>query len=331
MTLSIQIRRQVESKLMKLGFKPGTVDGVIDAATKAALARYAKADAAVPNKTRKISPAVIKGLNAQVKALERNLKVLGAKLGKADTFYGDATTAAVKNFQRKHKLDATGIANGKTRAAIRKTMYPKYVGANSTWKPDVPQKKYQHGFDTSHFQSQATFNNVLNQKSTRFMAIKATEGTGFVDPTFKSRWAQMGKKLEPGKFDLRIAYHFLRPGNGAAQANKFLDAVGVHGKLKPGTRLAIDWEASALSSPSTLRDCAKRIHDVTGAWPLIYCSASRVAQARKIVPNAPIWDAHWSPEKSDFKNPFVQVSGSPIDRDVFAGSELNLRRWAGWL
>lgn len=318
--------REVESKLQQLGYDPGPVDGAFDAQTLKALMRYRRHDRSVPDAGKRIGASVLDGLRDTVRTVETALKQLGAKVGKVDSTYSEQTEAAVKRFQNKHGLQATGEADFKTRDAIVDAAIKKEGRF-----PDVSPRRFQRGYDTSHYQSEATFDRLMRDPKTKFMAIKATQGTGYVDPTFKHRWREMGKKLEPGKFDLRMAYHFLDRGNGRAQADHFLRTVGVHGKLPAGTRLALDWEASALSSPQTLRDAARRIHEVTGQWPLIYCSASRAAQAHSIVPKSPIWDAHWSPQRSDYKYPFVQVAGSPVDKDVFTGSELALRRWAGWL
>lgn len=314
----------VEKKLAALGFATGKVDGTFDTKTLAALLKYRKADSAVGDTGNVIGSGVLKGLQHQMVKLESNLTLVGGKPGRIDTIFSKETKKAVRAFQRKNKLTVTGIADGKTRRALEKE------SRTAGRFPDVKPSGFQHGFDTSHFQSQATFNRVLNLKSTRFMGIKATEGTTFTDPTFKSRWAQLGRKLEPGKFDLRIAYHFLSPGNGRAQADHFLKTLGIKGPLMPGTRLALDWEAAALNSPQTLKDAAKRVHEVTGTWPLIYTSLSRIPEARRLVPKAPMWDAHWSENTGDFKFPFVQTEGTTIDKDIFTGSELALRKWAGW-
>ena len=304
----------IESKLAHLGYATGAVDGVFDAKTLNAIHEYRRADKTVPDKGDVIGRRIFRGLGAQVKKVESQLTLLGGKPGKIDALFTRNTEKAVRAFQRKHGLAVTGIANGKTRAALAK------ASVTAGRFPHVAPSQFQHGFDTSHFQSQATFNAALNAKS-----------TGFVDPTFKAQWAQMGRKLEPGKFDLRVAYHFLIPGNGRAQADHFLKTLGIHGPLTPGTRLALDWEAAALNSPATLKAAAERVHQVSGTWPLIYTSASRIAQARGLVPKAPMWDAHWSETTADFKFPFVQTDGQGIDKDVFTGSELALRKWAGWL
>ncbi|MDB5098419.1 MAG: N,O-diacetyl muramidase, partial [Cyanobacteria bacterium RYN_339] len=193
------------------------------------------------------------------------------------------------------------------------------------WKPGPGTLQ---GADTSHWQSDATFANSI--KGTQFTCIKATQGTHYVDPSFKSRWDLLGKKIDKGEMQLRVAYLFLDPGNGAGQAKHFLDTLNINGKLKPGTRLALDWEAQALSSPATLKEAADYIHKVTGLWPLIYTSASQIARAQAAVPQAPLWKAAWgSGIKHD--TPFFQYSDGPIyDHDVFNGDVAALRRFAGF-
>jgi peptidoglycan hydrolase-like protein with peptidoglycan-binding domain len=315
--------RSEQAKLTDLGFSTGREDGAFDKGTLDALRRFRKADKNLPDKPVVFTQHVASELNGKIQKVEGELKLAGEKPGKIDGTFNAQTASAVRDFQKKHHLKQTGIADAKTRSALDKASA--HAGQN------VPRSQYQKGYDTSMWQSQAEFNGALNKKGTRFMGVKATDGTSWVDPTFKQRWAEMGKKLQPGKFDARIAYHFLEPGNGTAQANHFLNTVGVHGKLKPGTKLALDWEGAALGSTGVLRDAAKRIHQVTGEWPLIYTSASEVGRAKAAVPHAPIWDAHYPPDAADYKNLFVQKSGSGVDADVFTGNQLALEKWAGWL
>lgn len=317
--------RAIETKLQNLGFNVGTVDGEYDAKLQSAVKAYRLQNDSVPDRPLVIGKRVAQGLTRDVKELELNLKLLGRDPGKADGRFTANTARAVRAFQRKNGLDVTGEANRRTRTLADRQ------AAGAGRFPDVKPGAFQRGYDISHWQSDGTFRELLSRPGTRFMAIKATDGTGFVDPEFRSRWAALGKKLEPGKFDARIAYHFLQPGNGRAQADHFLRTLGINGPLKPGTKLSLDWEAAALRSPQTLRDAANRIHQVTGEWPLIYCSASNIPTARRMVPHAPMWDAHWTPNNSDYQFPFVQtgIKGG-VDQDVFTGSELALRKWAGW-
>jgi len=203
---------------------------------------------------------------------------------------------------------------------------PAPTGGGEPWHPGKGQLL---GSDTSHFQSAATFEKAI--KGSQFAAIKATEGTHFVDPSFRSRWNELGKKVASGKMAMRMAYCFLDKGNGKAQADHFLKTLGINGKLKAGTRLALDWEAGALSSPQTLKDAAAEIHKVTGLWPTVYTSASQVSRAKAAVPHAPMWDAQWTNGRSNHSVPFVQYSDGPgYDHDVFNGSLASLRKFAGF-
>ena len=186
-----------------------------------------------------------------------------------------------------------------------------------------------HGGDTSHYQSKATFEASI--KGSQFASIKATEGTSYTDPDFKARWNELGQKVKSGQMKLRMAYCFLDKGNGKAQADHFLKTLGINGKLPAGTRLALDWEASALQSPQTLKDAANEIHKVTGLWPVIYTSKSEQAVAQKTVPGAPMWIAQWSGGTANKSVPFVQYSDGPgYDHDVFNGSQAELDKFAGW-
>jgi GH25 family lysozyme M1 (1,4-beta-N-acetylmuramidase) len=185
------------------------------------------------------------------------------------------------------------------------------------------------GADTSHWQSDATFRKSVAGK--QFTAIKATEGTNFTDASFRSRWNYLGKQIKAGKMKLRIAYHFMRPGNGVAQAKHFLSSLGIHGHLAKGTRLALDWESSSLKDPKALHDAAGYIHKVTGLWPLIYTSASEVSRAKHAAPSAPLWVAKWG-GSIPANVPFVQYADGPgYDHDVFNGNLKALERFAGWI
>lgn len=70
------------------------------------------------------------------------------------------------------------------------------------------------------------------------VALKATEGGGYVDPTFGDRWRQAGA------LGLRrVAYHFDRAAyDGGAQFGWLIDAVIRAGGLRPGDLLCLDSE-----------------------------------------------------------------------------------------
>lgn len=125
---------------------------------------------------------------------------------------------------------------------------PAKPSSNEPWAPTPGRLE---GGDTSNWQSSSEFETSI--QGAPWTAIKASQGTDFTDATFRQRWDLLGKKIDDGAMKLRMAYVYLDPGDGVAQAKHFLDVVGVHGKLPAGTRLVLDWEGPALESPDTLR------------------------------------------------------------------------------
>jgi GH25 family lysozyme M1 (1,4-beta-N-acetylmuramidase) len=182
-----------------------------------------------------------------------------------------------------------------------------------------------------------------------FTFVKATEGRDYKNPYFHSEWKLLRQRVSNGQMDLRVAYHYLSPGNaesGKAQANKFLNTLGVKGKLAPGTRLALDWEGDALRTPQVLRGAAEQIHKVTGIWPIVYTSSGTMRTAMKMSPRSPKWEANYGANGKGLRNQggkflpsrtdtFAQYSngrpyGRSYDLNVFNGSEQKLRAFAGF-
>jgi hypothetical protein len=261
--------------------------------------------------------------------LQRELKEAGFDPHGIDGEFGPKTAAALKAFQRSKHIAVDGIAGKQTWTALGGDRYESEKPTKPVTTPNDGADRL-YGADTSHWQSSSSFESSI--KGAKWSAIKATEGTGYTDPTFKARWKELGDKIEKGDMKLRVAYHFMSAGNGVAQAKHFLSELGIKGKLAPGTRLCLDWEAGALKDPKALHDAASYIHDVTGTWPMVYCSASQLAAARKQVPNAPMWEAKWTGGKSVTNVPFVQYADGPTyDRDFFNGDLKDLERFAGWI
>ena len=110
-----------------------------------------------------------------------------------------------------------------------------------------------------------------------FVIIKATQGTGYVNPDC-DRAYQQAKRA--GK--LRGTYHYVGGGNAVAEADYYVN--NIKGYLKDGL-LAIDWEAeqnSAWGSEAYLEQVARRVIERTGVKPLIYSMASRYAQVAAV-------------------------------------------------
>lgn len=106
-----------------------------------------------------------------------------------------------------------------------------------------------------------------------FVIIKATQGTGYVNPDC-DRAYQQAKRA--GK--LRGTYHYVGGGNAVAEADYYVN--NIKGYLKDGL-LAIDWESeqnSAWGNEAYLEQLVHRVIERTGVKPLIYSMASRYAQ-----------------------------------------------------
>ena len=110
-----------------------------------------------------------------------------------------------------------------------------------------------------------------------FVIIKATQGTGYVNPDC-DRAYQQAKRA--GK--LRGTYHYVGGGNAVAEADYYVN--NIKGYLKDGL-LAIDWEAeqnSAWGNEAYLEQLVRRVIERTGVKPLIYSMASRYAQVAAV-------------------------------------------------
>lgn len=113
------------------------------------------------------------------------------------------------------------------------------------------------GIDVSHWQGQPNWKNVKRRYGIAFALIKATQGTGFIDPEFERNWSGAAAAgLARG------AYHFGVGTPGAAQAKHFLDVV----KPKEGDLLVLDLEINrdgpdmtVAQAPAFVREVEKKI------------------------------------------------------------------------
>ena len=130
-----------------------------------------------------------------------------------------------------------------------------------------------NGIDISSYQSGID----LTVVPCDFVIIKATQGTGYVNPDC-DRAYQQAKRA--GK--LRGTYHYVGGGNAVAEADYYVN--NVKGYLKDGL-LAIDWEAeqnSAWGNEAYLEQLVRRVIERTSIKPLIYSMASRYAQVAAV-------------------------------------------------
>jgi hypothetical protein len=177
----------------------------------------------------------------------------------------------------------------------------------------------------------------------RFVFVKATEGTSFVDAWFVANFVQArAASLVVGAF-----HHFDYNLDGTAQADLFLDRLEAAGGILDAMPPVVDVECQPYMGPSThvvtearLRDFVTRVYERTGRFPIVYTSAlmwSEVTGDSDAFRDLPLWAACWGCEAPPtLPAPwgewlFWQTSDSgyikgmgPLDTNVFNGSEEDL-------
>jgi len=159
--------------------------------------------------------------------------------------------------------------------------------------------QYFEGIDISHWQGVVDWPQV-KAAGKRFVYLKATESTDFIDSTYATNRAQAkGQGLKVG------AYHFARPGTNAgdavAEADWFIkNAAPVSGELIP----VLDLEVSGGLTDAQLEAWTKafldRVYALTGVRGAIYVSPSfwstYVGNSTKIAAAGykVLWVAHWT-------------------------------------
>jgi hypothetical protein len=177
-----------------------------------------------------------------------------------------------------------------------------------------------YGIDIASYQS-----STFNTSGLGFVFVKATEGTGYVNPRHDAQ-VTYGREhgLLPGH------YHFQRPGSATAQAVFFLQ----HARPQAGDMLACDWEDQGVSD----RDKDGFIRAVKAAQPhlrvLLYCNRDFwLNRDRTGFYGDGLWIA--DPEAA-IGHPRVQVPWTmhqygikTVDRDAAAFPDLAaMRAWA---
>ncbi|KAH8549021.1 putative N,O-diacetyl muramidase [Umbelopsis sp. PMI_123] len=204
------------------------------------------------------------------------------------------------------------------------------------------------GLDVSGYQPVVDWN-AVKAKGASFAYIKATEGTGYINPYFAS---QYNGAYAVGL--IRGAYHFAQPSftTGAAQAIYFVAHGGgwsPDGKTLPG---AVDLEYNPAPGGDTcygltqtamvswIKDFTDTYHSITTRYPVIYtttdwwtrCTGNSAAFAA----TSPLWLASYSTAAGLLPNgwpfySFWQYASSgvfPGDQDYWNGDAAGLSRMA---
>ena len=125
-----------------------------------------------------------------------------------------------------------------------------------------------NGIDISSYQAELNAGIVPSD----FVFIKATEGTKYINPTWRE---QAGQVTQANK--LLGFYHFASVGNPIAEADFFISVVKDYiGKAV----LVLDFEAGAINAWGNVgaRQFLNRVQEKTGINPMIYMSAEVTRQ-----------------------------------------------------
>ena len=140
-----------------------------------------------------------------------------------------------------------------------------------------------NGIDISRWQKDIQ----LSRVPCDFVIVKATQGTGYVSPTYKQ---QITSAESLGKY-LGV-YHYASSGGASAEAEHFLQTVADYiGK----TILVLDWEGEQnanFNNPSYALDFLNYVKKRTGITPFIYMSKS-VCRQYKWDASFPLWCAQY--------------------------------------
>lgn len=211
--------------------------------------------------------------------------------------------------------------------------------------PGLPAIYHDGVIDVSHHNGTIDWRQVYAAGIT-FAFLKATQGTDYVDPTFRyNRIAALNAGI------MVAPYHFLDASDGGRQARHFL-AVSGAGK---GAPVMLDWEQDGVGK-SVLIAMGDQLASVTGrppityygyswvtvpderlsAWPLMlpgYPKGNVPGDYRALVSRMPRLPAGRDPQRPyDFHQytPAGHVPGikGPVDRSIWVGTVAELRSFA---
>jgi len=192
--------------------------------------------------------------------------------------------------------------------------------------------------DISHYEKVSQDFVATAEAGITAVILKATQGTGFVDPTFLSRVTEArAAGLAVG------AYHFLDGSSPAEQVAHFLTVAVSEAMVN---WLALDWEPYPASQASVMQaaTAVASVKAATGKWPVLYTIRSMLSAPNQTLSNCPLWLAEygtrpicppgfngwqlWQHTDGQVGSAGVPVPGiGPCDRSKFAGTVDQLKAW----
>ncbi len=131
--------------------------------------------------------------------------------------------------------------------------------------------------------------NIIRDPHAQGVIVKATQGTGYVNPKCNHQWdlaGQLGKK--------RGLYHYAGGGNPVSEAQYFIN--NIKNYVGQGM-LIIDWESyqnSAWGNTNWVRQFVDEVHCLTGVWCVIYVQESALWQVANCANTCAVWVAKYA-------------------------------------
>ena len=176
-----------------------------------------------------------------------------------------------------------------------------------------------HGVDVSYWEPKVDWRS-LRAQGFRFALIRATSGTGYVDPKFSEHWAGAG-----AAGILRGAYHYLFGGEDARkQAELFIDTVGADkGELPPIVDLEDKFNENVPNRKlmQTCKAFLDIIEPAFGRTPMVYSRKTYLEPHVSINGKAPTW-------AKDYE---LWIAQYPFDFDPSRMPNVNMpKQPSGW-
>jgi len=158
-----------------------------------------------------------------------------------------------------------------------------------------------------HNKLPSNWTTILKENGLVAVMLKATEGTGFVDKTYAGRAkAAKAAGLCVG------AYHYLRAGDGKAQAAHFLKTTAA--ASSPDLAVCCDWEVNdQTGEEATLATCEAFVKSLLSACPdrrpFLYFNnlrmTSKKVPATSVLAKCVAWPSRYGPKLGKVAPPFA--------------------------
>lgn len=150
-------------------------------------------------------------------------------------------------------------------------------------------------------------------KGTDGAIIKATQGTGYVNPLCNAQFTGVNKA--GGVLGL---YHYAGGGDPKKEAQYFIS--NIKNYVGEAT-LWLDWEQnqnSAWGNKNWGQSFATEVHRLTGVWPGVYVQASAIAQVASMASSSALWLAGYPTEEASWTVPsFIYSTGAWKDLTIW--------------